>query len=51
MDGHVKWVISEAQLNSYCDGPTWSPVRNLPPSDPKYNANGDGSCGAERAEQ
>jgi prepilin-type N-terminal cleavage/methylation domain-containing protein/prepilin-type processing-associated H-X9-DG protein len=47
-DGHVKWVNSEARLNSYCDGPTWSPVRSLPPSDPKYLANGDGSCGGER---
>lgn len=48
MDGHAKWVNSQARLESYCDGPTWSPVRN--PGQPNYNANGDGSCGAERGE-
>ncbi|MBV9468486.1 MAG: prepilin-type N-terminal cleavage/methylation domain-containing protein [Abitibacteriaceae bacterium] len=48
MDGHVKWVKSLDQENSYCNGPTYSPVRALPPSDPNYKANGDGSCGAER---
>ena len=45
-DGHVKWVNSRGRLESYCDGPTWSPVRN--PGQPNYNANGDGSCGGER---
>ena len=49
MDGHVKWVNSLARLDSYCDGPTWSPARN--PTQPNYNGIGDGSCGAERAEQ
>jgi len=47
-DGHVKWVVSQAQFNSYCDGPTWSPIRDLPVTSPQYNPNGDGSCGAER---
>ena len=51
MDGHVKWANSQAKLNSYCDGPTWSPVRNLPLTDPNYKAGGDGTCGAERDEQ
>ena len=46
-DGHVKWVKNKAQYDSYCDGPTWSPVRN--PGQPNFNANGDGSCGAERS--
>ena len=46
-DGHAKWMASQGQLNSYCDGPTKSPIRN--PGQPNYNANGDGSCGAERA--
>ena len=49
MDGHVKWVNSLARLDSYCDGPTWSPVRNA--GQPNYKANGDGSCGGERGEQ
>ncbi len=48
MDGHVKWVNSLGRLNSYCDGPTFSPVRF--PGQPGYNPNGDGSCGAERGE-
>lgn len=48
MDGHVKWVKSLEQENSYCNGPTFSPVRVLPTTDPNYKANGDGSCGAER---
>lgn len=48
MDGHVKWCKSLAQENSYCNGPTYSPVRALPPTDPSYNALGDGSCGPER---
>jgi len=47
-DGHVKWVVSNAQFNSYCDGPSWSPVRDLPVTSPQYNPNGDGSCGVER---
>ena len=45
-DGHVKWVNSQGRLDSYCDGPTKSPVRNV--GQPNYNPNGDGSCGAER---
>ena len=45
-DGHVKWANSQARLDSYCDGPTKSPVRNV--GQPNYNPNGDGSCGAER---
>jgi prepilin-type N-terminal cleavage/methylation domain-containing protein len=48
MDGHVKWVNSLQRLNSYCDGPTYSPVRFA--GQPTYNANGDGSCGGERGE-
>ncbi|RYG73538.1 DUF1559 domain-containing protein [bacterium] len=46
MDGHVKWVNSLGRLNSYCDGPTYSPVRF--PDQPGFNPNGDGSCGGER---
>lgn len=45
-DGHVKWVNSQARLESFCDGPTWSPQRFA--SQPNYNVNGDGSCGGER---
>lgn len=43
-DGHVKWVKSIEQENSYCNGPTMSPARNVDKTLP-----GDGSCGAERA--
>lgn len=46
MDGHVKWVNSLQRLNSYCDGPTWSPVRFS--NQPNHNPNGDNTCGAER---
>lgn len=45
-DGHVKWVNSKGRLESFCDGPTKSPVRNL--GQPNYSVNGDASCGAER---
>ena len=48
-DGHVKWSNSKARLDSYCDGPTWSPQRT--PGQPNFNANGDGSCGGERQAQ
>ena len=48
MDGHVKWVNSQQRIESYCDGPTWSPIRNK--TQPNYNPNGDGSCGGERGE-
>jgi prepilin-type processing-associated H-X9-DG protein len=47
VDGHVKWVKDKTQYDSYCDGPTWSPVRNT--GQPGFNVNGDGSCGAERS--
>ena len=46
-DGHVKWFTSKARMESLCDGPTFSPIRNA--SQPGHNINGDGSCGAERA--
>lgn len=44
-DGHVKTVISKAQYDSYCDGPTLTPER-------KAGGTGDGSCntgGLERS--
>lgn len=47
-DGHVKTVISQAQYDSYCDGPTLSPGRKANP----VNGVGDGSCntlGLERS--
>lgn len=47
-DGHAKWFTSEARMNTLCDGPTFSPVRNLPTTDPNYKQYGDGSCGGER---
>jgi hypothetical protein len=50
MDGHVKTIVSQGRLESLCDGPTYSPVRNV--GQPGYNANGDGSCntgGVERS--
>lgn len=50
-DSHVKWINSAARLNSFCDGPTWSPVRSLSASDPNFRAGGDGSCGGEREVQ
>ena len=48
-DGHVKALLDKAQSERYCDGPTYSPVRNA--SQPGFNAKGDGSCntgGVER---
>jgi prepilin-type processing-associated H-X9-DG protein len=52
LDGHVKWVSSKSQLDSYCDGPTWSPKHTL--GQPGYDGKGDGSCsstGMEREEK
>jgi prepilin-type N-terminal cleavage/methylation domain-containing protein len=49
-DGHVKFVVSQAQFDNYCDGATSSPARRNP-SLPGYPI-GDGSCntsGQERA--
>lgn len=48
-DGHVKTIISKGQMESLCDGPTYSPVRNV--GQPSYNANGDGSCNTEGLER
>lgn len=48
-DGHAKTLLDKTQSERYCDGPTYSPVRNA--SQPGYNKNGDGSCntgGVER---
>lgn len=48
-DGHVKALLDKAQSERYCDGPTYSPIRNA--SQPGFNATGDGSCntgGVER---
>jgi type II secretory pathway pseudopilin PulG len=45
-DGHVKWTMSKGIYDRYCDGPTWSPVRNV--GQPGYSQWGDGSCGLER---
>ena len=50
-DGHVKTVISQAQYDSYCDGPTASPARANDPSGKYGPTFGDGSCntmGVER---
>lgn len=47
-DGHAKWFTSEAATKKLCDGPTFSPVRNLPTTDPNYKQYGDGTCGGER---
>ncbi|MBV9469950.1 MAG: type II secretion system protein [Abitibacteriaceae bacterium] len=46
LDGHVKWIKNQTEYDSYCEGPTYSPVRNA--DQPHYNPDGDGSCGAER---
>ncbi|PQV62763.1 hypothetical protein B1R32_12210 [Abditibacterium utsteinense] len=51
-DGHVKTVVSKAQYDSYCDGPTGSPARAKDPSGNYAPSFGDGSCntgGLERA--
>jgi len=41
-DGHVKFLLSQTQYNSYCDGPTFSPGR-LDANGNVVNG-GDGSC-------
>lgn len=51
-DGHVKFLISLAQFNSYCDGPTYSPCRDNPGC--AQYPNGTGECntsGSERQSQ
>ena len=48
-DGHVKFIVSKATYNSFCDGPTLSPARAALAVD--NFAVGDGSCntgGVER---
>lgn len=50
MDGHVKTVVSKAQYDSYCDGPTFSPARLAGGVD-KGQAFGDGSCGGGGVER
>lgn len=51
LDGHVKMVNSEQRYDSYCDGPTFSPRRRLPSSDPQYQPYGDGSCNTQGLER
>ena len=41
-DGHVKFIVSKAQYDNFCDGATSSPARRNP-SLPGYPL-GDGSC-------
>ncbi|BDI30237.1 hypothetical protein CCAX7_22880 [Capsulimonas corticalis] len=50
-DGHVKTVISKQQYDSFCDGPTSSPLRNS--DQPGYVAPGygDGSCNSAGQER
>ena len=48
-DGHVKTLTSLAQYDSYCDGPTYSPIRH--PEQPNFNAAGDGSCNSAGQER
>ncbi|MCW3059945.1 MAG: prepilin-type N-terminal cleavage/methylation domain [Capsulimonas sp.] len=49
-DGHVKTVISKQQYDSYCDGPTSSPLRNS--NQPGYTDGfGDGSCNSAGVER
>ncbi len=48
-DGHVKTIINKVQYDSYCDGPTYSPVRKN--DQPNYNAAGDGSCNTSGQER
>jgi len=50
-DGHVKALTSKAAENATCNGPTASPVRSLPTTDPNYNVNGDGSCNSSGDER
>ena len=49
-DGHVKWVTSSGRMDSFCDGPTFSPIRNpgQPGNTAALTTSGDGSCGGER---
>jgi prepilin-type N-terminal cleavage/methylation domain-containing protein len=48
-DGHVKFAISSAQFDNYCDGATSSPARRNP-SLPGYPI-GDGSCNVSGQER
>lgn len=47
-DGHVKFVISQKQYDSFCDGPTFSPIRVATGVETK---NGDGSCNSAGQER
>jgi len=47
MDGHVKSLTSKSADDSFCDGPTYSPVRNsddMADGDAPAVVGGDGSC-------
>ena len=48
-DGHAKTLLAASQSERFCDGPTYSPIRNS--SQPGYNPNGDGSCNTEGVER
>ena len=50
-DGHVKFIISRAQYDSFCDGPTASPARFNTATQTDTRANGDGSCNSASQER
>ncbi len=50
-DGHVKFLVSKKQYDSYCDGPTASPARVDPVTGNDVPAKGDGSCNSSGQER
>ena len=48
-DGHAKTLTSSWQDDTFCDGPTFSPVRNTDQN--PYNPLGDGSCNSSGMER
>ena len=50
-DGHVKFIVSKSQYDSYCDGPTASPARVDPATGNDVPAKGDGSCNTSHQER
>jgi prepilin-type N-terminal cleavage/methylation domain-containing protein/prepilin-type processing-associated H-X9-DG protein len=50
-DGHVKFVLSQAQYDSFCDGPTASPARVGTDGKDKGPQFGDGSCNSQGQER
>jgi len=50
-DGHVKSITNKVSEDSYCDGPTFSPIRNSDQPGYTSTGTGDGSCNSSSVER